>query len=291
MRQGVPVPGNERTKGSAYTALEDGGGVYTGDPAPPAKRGAGAFHLRDLWGVLDGLIWRTGRQKKEGRMTGEKGWLFWAVESAKELERQLLEEDPDQAEAVAVYTDAFYPLDAVQEILRDGEGTINEAAPSPSSLQNAYYYCEEMDGAYAFCEVREGHVKELLCQLADAGFWMPDPAQYGNFQFYRYSQEEYAGWPLYFLEFRLYPEEQGELIRKFCQWYGDTDQETGQFAAEFYLVASGILGGMLVLNPRYLLLEDVIPELIEVLPEAARSCYTDSRRKIREGKRPFPCKE
>lgn len=220
-------------------------------------------------------------------MADEKGMLYGIIESAKQLEQQLAEEGSGQEEEVAYDTDAFYPLDAVREILREGLGTIEGACPPLS--KEAYYYCENMDGAYAFCEVQKEHVEELLAQLEGLGFWTPDPAQYGEVWFCRYAQQEYAKSPLYFIGMRLCPEAQGKLVRKFCQWYGDTEQETGQYAAEFYLVVSGILSGMLVLNPKYLLLGDVLQELMELLPEEARSCYTKSREHVGKGQRLFPC--
>lgn len=224
-------------------------------------------------------------------MADEKKMLHGIIENAKQLEQQLAEEGYGKEEEVAYGADAFYPLDAVREILQEGMGTIEGTCPPLSSLKEAYYYCETMDGAYAFCEVRKEHTEELLALLEELGYWMPDPARYGDVGFYRYAQQEYSDSPLYFMEIGLCQKEQGRLVKKFCQWYGDTDQEVGQYAAEFYLIVSGILNGMLVLNPKYLLLGDVLPELMELLPEGARSCYTKSREHVGKGQRLFPCQE
>ena len=222
-------------------------------------------------------------------MEQDKKWVCEYIQAAKELENQLENENPVLADEVGEYTDRFYPQDVVKEILLDGAGTVNDEVPPLSTLQEEYYYCQELAGEYSFCSVEEEHVEILKDQLLNMKFWLPKRDGDEKILFYRYEAGEHKGKPLYFMGTCLNVEEQIHLIQKFRQWYGDTDQDTELFGAESYIVISGILDGMLVLNPKYLLLEDVLEELVELLPETVRQYYVEGFYRIKDGCQPVPC--
>lgn len=65
---------------------------------------------------------------------------------------------------------------------------------------------------------------------------------------------EYEGQPLYFLEQPMTEKQKLDLIQKFDEWYGNTDQETTVWALEFQIIVRMLLQGYLVINPYYLAL-------------------------------------
>lgn len=80
-----------------------------------------------------------------------------------------------------------------------------------------------------------------------------------------YSSYEYASHPLLF-SFQPMPDPvKLSLIQKFDEWYGDTDQDTTDWALEYQIVVRMILRGFLIINPACLEIEEVLPELLEIL--------------------------
>lgn len=77
-----------------------------------------------------------------------------------------------------------------------------------------------------------------------------------------WAQEQYANDPLYFIALPdLSYEKILHIVRCFDQWYGDTNQETSEYAVEFQLLVRMLIntnGGVpyLLINPHHLLLED-----------------------------------
>lgn len=51
------------------------------------------------------------------------------------------------------------------------------------------------------------------------------------------------------------------------------------------------MDGTLVLNPKYLQIEDVLDEYIEILPEKLRNIYVEGIHYTRKGCQPIPCLE
>ena len=90
-----------------------------------------------------------------------------------------------------------------------------------------------------------------------------------------YDYGEYEEEPLLFSKIQLNMEEKYNLIYAFSQWYGDTAQDTEEFAFEFLIVTRGIMAGDIIINPRYLLLADCLDELLGLLPEDQRQIYKD----------------
>lgn len=56
---------------------------------------------------------------------------------------------------------------------------------------------------------------------------------------------EYEGQPLYFLEQPMTEKQKLDLIQKFDEWYGNTDQETTVWALEFQIIVRMLLQGYL----------------------------------------------
>lgn len=84
-----------------------------------------------------------------------------------------------------------------------------------------------------------------------------------------YDYGEYRTAPLYFIRIGdIGPDNILKLISQFDTWYGDTDQETATWATEFQkLVLMLINHRMLLVNPRYLLIADILYELNRMLVE------------------------
>lgn len=76
-----------------------------------------------------------------------------------------------------------------------------------------------------------------------------------TFVIYPYTQYEYEAHPLFFLDLcgALSPKTKVELLALLDRWYGDTDQETTDWALEYQLWARMLLhSNMLLLNPQHL---------------------------------------
>ena len=82
-----------------------------------------------------------------------------------------------------------------------------------------------------------------------------------------------GGLILYFMDMELTDEEQVRMICQLNQWYSDTDQDVEGFVEEFYWFVIGIMDDMILLNPRYLLLEEVMEQFLLLMPETRRRCY------------------
>lgn len=88
---------------------------------------------------------------------------------------------------------------------------------------------------------------------------------------------------LHYIEIELSDEEQMKMIRQLSQWYFDTDQDAEDYAEEFYLFITGIMDGMLLLNPRYLLLEEILDPFLGILSKNARDVYKKAYEGIKTG--------
>ena len=77
---------------------------------------------------------------------------------------------------------------------------------------------------------------------------------------------------LYFMDMELTDAEQVRMICQLNQWYSDTDQDVEGFVEEFYWFVIGIMDDMILLNPRYLLLEEVMEQFLLLMPETRRRC-------------------
>lgn len=97
-----------------------------------------------------------------------------------------------------------------------------------------------------------------------------------------YSHYEYEDSPLFILRAGM-PCNRAEfsnaaaILAALDEWYGNTEQETTEWALEFEIWArSLLLDGGLILNPQHLALEEVKDEFLELLndgPENIRTRY------------------
>lgn len=95
-----------------------------------------------------------------------------------------------------------------------------------------------------------------------------------------YDRYDYQDRPLYFSKVQLSESQQLQLIFKFNEWYGNTDQATTVWALEYEIIVRMILAGYLVINPFHLEIDDVkkeIEAIINHIPETY-ACSTETIR-------------
>ena len=76
---------------------------------------------------------------------------------------------------------------------------------------------------------------------------------------------EYEDQPLLFIKQEMTDAQKLILISKMDEWYGNTDQDTIDYALEFAVVVRMILCDYLVINPRYLEIEEVLQDILEIV--------------------------
>lgn len=86
-----------------------------------------------------------------------------------------------------------------------------------------------------------------------------------------YQYYEYEFQPLLFSPQPMSEYTKLSLIQKFDEWYGDTDQDTTDWALEFQIVVRMILRGYLVINPAYLEIEELYSDLVDTL--STQHCF------------------
>lgn len=101
-----------------------------------------------------------------------------------------------------------------------------------------------------------------------------------------YNFYEFEDYPLYFIKIRLDTDERIRLLQQFDLWYADTDQETKQYALEFAVITRMLLDNAIVLNPKYLVLDDVLDELLSLIPDSKRKLYRKYFIRIQDGNKP-----
>ena len=96
----------------------------------------------------------------------------------------------------------------------------------------------------------------------------------GNKKILKYNHYEFDENPLYFVMLEMDTEQRMSLLCAFDIWYGDTDQDTDDYALEFAIVTRNIIhNGAVILNPKHLDITDVMDEFIQYLPGKSRSDY------------------
>lgn len=78
-----------------------------------------------------------------------------------------------------------------------------------------------------------------------------------------------------------------QMIRQLDCWYADTDLDCREYAEEYQRIVSGILHGLVILNPKKLALEEVIAEWEVNFTEPEKSGYRTAFDEIRKGKIPI----
>lgn len=223
----------------------------------------------------------------------EKGLIEWGINTAKDLEIKFEEQgNTELADAVAYGLDLFYPGDVVKEIMQDETCFINGKEPEFTIIADEYYFLDEHSSTYNFRDCRKEDIEQLCMNLRELDFWLPNPFLYGRASFIKYQDNsEYCQKPLYFMQLTLSHKEQIDIIFQLCYWYSCTDQCSEDYTEELRLLIHMVLQESVALNPRYLLMGDVLAEMSSVLPENDRMCYTEAYRVINTGASPIPCKE
>ena len=97
---------------------------------------------------------------------------------------------------------------------------------------------------------------------------------------------EYATHPLRFVKFSL-PASDGDFVaimKALNRWYSDTDQDSDDWAKEFELIFRMFaVENALVLNPKYLALDEVREELMSYLPPSLHKEYAQALELLAKG--------
>jgi len=92
----------------------------------------------------------------------------------------------------------------------------------------------------------------------------------------KYQYGIYKKQPLYFSELKLSEIQRFKLIDYFeAEAYGNTDQNTEEYAFEFLIVVRNLCNSHLVVNPVFLLIEDCFDELKPLLADQWKIYYKD----------------
>lgn len=81
-----------------------------------------------------------------------------------------------------------------------------------------------------------------------------------SFEHYEYEEK-----PLFFIKREMSDAQKLFLISKMDEWYGNTDQDTTDYALEFSIVVRMILDNYLLINPSYLAIEEVLQDILEII--------------------------
>ena len=77
------------------------------------------------------------------------------------------------------------------------------------------------------------------------------------------------------------------MIEKLDSWYADTDLDWREYAEEYQRSVSGVLNGLIILNPQKLALEEKLTEWEQCLTESMQADYRKAFEEIKEGKIPL----
>lgn len=136
-----------------------------------------------------------------------------------------------------------------------------------------YPYIESNKEDSRYCNKRDCHCER--CVRDDE-----------SFPILSYSFYEFKRHPLYFLRIGLDMREQTKLLRQFDVWYGNTNQETEQYALEYAVITRMLLNNAIVLNPKYLNLGEVLDELLLLIPDSKKQLYHEHFLKMQGGYTP-----
>lgn len=136
-----------------------------------------------------------------------------------------------------------------------------------------YPYIVTTEEGSHYCQTDECYCKVCVRESSSATFL-------------KYAFSEFSEQPLYFMKANLDTEERMRLLRQFDMWYENTNQETELYALEYAVITRMLIDNAIVLNPRYLALEEVLNELLSLIPDSKRRLYRQYFIKIQEGHTP-----
>ena len=102
--------------------------------------------------------------------------------------------------------------------------------------------------------------------------------------------EEYEGdskTSRFYYPVKLPPWRSLQMIRQLDRWYADTDLDCREYAEEYQRIVSGILHGLVILNPKKFALKEVIAEWERNFPEPEKSAYRTAFDEIYKGRIPI----
>ena len=217
--------------------------------------------------------------------TKEEWWRI--IEGIKEYESRLAEQGrTEEAEKIARGMDFFYPKDVVIEILKDGEGSVSGIKRGDISLLDDDYYLAERKQPYSFRQITWEDLLGILEEYSENGYLTPiflkETVVWLSEEYEHNSQTSTFYYPM-----QLPPWKTLQIIRKLDHWYADTDLDCKEYAEEYQKIVSGILHGLVILNPKKLALEEVLAEWVEDFTEPEKSGYLTAFDEIRKGKVPI----
>lgn len=136
-----------------------------------------------------------------------------------------------------------------------------------------YPYIEHDEAGSRYCNQKDCYCKNCVRDSESITFL--------SYNFY-----EFEDYPLYFIKIRLDSDERIKLLRQFDLWYAGTDLETRQYALEFAVIVRMLLDNAIVLNPKYLALNEVLGELLLLISDSKRKLYLEYFLKIQDGYTP-----
>lgn len=135
--------------------------------------------------------------------------------------------------------------------------------PYTVSDENGSHYCSTKD-CHCDCCIRDNQGAVILS----------------------YELYEFEDSPMYFMKIDLNAKEQMRLLHQFGIWYRNTYLDTDIIAHECAVVTMAILDNAIVLNPDYILLDEILDELLPLIPDSKRKLYYEYFLKIKSGYTP-----
>lgn len=224
---------------------------------------------------------------RERNFNNSKEAWWTIIEGIKEYESRLAEQGKAvDAEKIARCMDLFYPKDVVEEILEDGEGSINGMKRAKDPLPDDDYYLMDAQGPYSFRQVTWEDILWILEECSRNGYLPPLFLKETAI----WLSEEYEGdskTSRFYYPVKLPPWRSLQMIRQLDRWYADTDLDCREYAEEYQRIVSGILHGLVILNPKKFALKEVIAEWERNFPEPEKSAYRTAFDEIYKGRIPI----
>ena len=179
-----------------------------------------------------------------------------------------------------------YPNDVVTEILKDGDGRISGIKRGEISLSDDDYYLADTQEPYSFRQVTWEDILGIMEEYSKNGY-LPPIFSKGTVIWLSEEYESDSKTSRFYYPMQLPPWKSLQMIRKLDCWYADTDLDSREYAEEYQRIVSGILHGLVILNPKKLALEEVIKEWEVNFTEPEKRGYRVAFDEIRKGKIPI----
>ena len=227
----------------------------------------------------------SGSKQRDLKNSKKEWWRL--IEGIKEYESRLAEQGrTEDAEKIAKGMDFFYPKDVVTEILKDGEGSVSEIKRGEISLLDDDYYLAETKQPYSFRQVTWEDILGTLEEYSQNDYLTPIFLE----ETVIWLSEEYESnskTSRFYYPMQLPPWKSLQMIRMLDRWYADTDLDCREYAEEYQRIVSGILHGLVILNPKELALGERIAEWEVHFTEPEKSGYRAAFDEICKGKVPI----